>query len=183
MGEKSFIQSSTGLLSTIEYKGKGYFSGKAHTFIANITGSFHSHILARKLLTLRLGPASTPLYTIEGQWTKNSTFTAIAPAAKNSTGKKVGDLFLECDKIPRQEIVVKPFEEQGENETRKLWRDVAEGIRSQDFNKAQQAKVKIEVSRELELNRDINSDVLFLFLVGTTRKEKSRARLWYSIRD
>ncbi|TFY65551.1 hypothetical protein EVG20_g5532 [Dentipellis fragilis] len=35
--EMSYIQSSSGWLSTIEYKGKGYFSGKSHTYKATVT--------------------------------------------------------------------------------------------------------------------------------------------------
>lgn len=52
----SYIASSTGWVSTIEYKGKGYFSGKSHTFKAVVTA-----------------PHSTqPAHTIEGLWHETS---------------------------------------------------------------------------------------------------------------
>ena len=35
--ETSYIQSSSGWLSTIKYRGKGYFSGKSHTFKTDLT--------------------------------------------------------------------------------------------------------------------------------------------------
>ena len=40
---------------------------------------------------------------------------------------------------------VKSCEEQGEFESRKVWKEVADGIRKGDFASAQEAKVKIEV--------------------------------------
>ncbi|KAG1839332.1 hypothetical protein DFJ58DRAFT_733407 [Suillus subalutaceus] len=43
LAETGYIQSSTGWLSTIEYKGKGYFSGKSHTFKATLTPPSHIH--------------------------------------------------------------------------------------------------------------------------------------------
>jgi len=49
--DTSYISSSTGYLATIEYKGKGYFSGKAHSFKAVLNG-----------------PDASTVDTYEGQW-------------------------------------------------------------------------------------------------------------------
>ena len=47
---------------------------------------------------------------------------------------------------PKEEVTVKPIEEQGEWETRKLWELVAKGIRTGDYDLASREKTKIEVS-------------------------------------
>lgn len=46
---------------------------------------------------------------------------------------------------PKEEVSVKPIEEQGEMETQKLWQNVAKGIRAGDFNAVTKEKSKIEV--------------------------------------
>ncbi|KAG1866003.1 hypothetical protein F4604DRAFT_1682993 [Suillus subluteus] len=43
LAETSYVQCSTWWLSTIESKGKGYFSGKSHTFKATLTPPSHIH--------------------------------------------------------------------------------------------------------------------------------------------
>lgn len=122
--DHSYIQASHGLTTTINYSGKGssflfsipahylpfslgYFSGKSHTFAA----------------TIGPGPSSSsPLYSIEGTWTATSNF------AKPTKEGKEGQLFLNAaiDRIP---ITVKDLAEQGEFESRKVWKDTADGIR------------------------------------------------------
>ncbi|ORX36095.1 hypothetical protein BD324DRAFT_630144 [Kockovaella imperatae] len=52
LADSSAIQSSTGFTAAIDYKGKGYFSGKSHTFKATLTQDGHKN-----------------LQTYEGQWT------------------------------------------------------------------------------------------------------------------
>ena len=46
---------------------------------------------------------------------------------------------------PKEEVTVKPVEEQGEWESRKLWAPVANGIREGDFEIASREKSRIEV--------------------------------------
>jgi len=110
----SWIASSSGWVSSIEYKGKGYFSGKSHTFKALVTPPGSTH----------------PAHTIEGLWHETS---------KMSTGEPFTDV-----RGPKEEITVKPIEEQGEWETRNLWRHVATGIRTGDYEAASKEKTKIE---------------------------------------
>lgn len=116
LAETSYIQSSTGWLSTIEYKGKGYFSGKSHTFKATLTPPSHVH---------------TSPHVIEGTW--------------HTTSKELhsGVTFHDVTS-PKEEITVAPVEQQGEWESRKLWHGVATGIREGDFESAATFKGKIE---------------------------------------
>ncbi|CED85611.1 Oxysterol-binding protein [Phaffia rhodozyma] len=118
--DSSFIQSSSGYSSLIHYSGKGYITGKAHTFKATMSD-----------------PKGHVLLTAEGQWDKTSKL------AKSS------EVFTDAT-VPKEEVSVVDLTYQGEYESRKLWSEVADGIRTGDFDRASRAKTQIEVSqREL----------------------------------
>jgi len=114
LAETSWIQSSTGWQSTIEYKGKGYFSGKLHSFKATIKPPTSQH----------------KPEVIEGTW--------------HTTSKTPNGLVFHDVTAPKQEVTVKPLEEQTEWESRKLWSAVAKGIREGDFETASREKTTIE---------------------------------------
>jgi len=121
LADSSYIQSSTGLTSSITYVGAGWVSGKAHTF----------------KLAIGTGPdPKTPLYEVEGQWTGASHY------AKKS--KHAGDIFFDTVAEPTGPIVVQPIENQGEFESRRVWKAVADGIRKGDFDAASVAKTTLE---------------------------------------
>ncbi|CAE6407384.1 unnamed protein product [Rhizoctonia solani] len=113
--DTSYIASSTGYVSTIKYEGKGYFSGKAHSFKANLDG-----------------PGGETIDTYEGQWDTKSH----AKSNKNMAFTDVSG--------PKEEVTVGPVEDMNEWETRKLWKLVAKGIREGDFVAASEEKSRIE---------------------------------------
>ncbi|KAG8751714.1 Oxysterol binding protein [Ceratobasidium sp. 428] len=113
--DTSYIASSTGYVSTIEYKGKGYFSGKAHSFKATLTG-----------------PEGNTIDVVEGQWDT-------VAHSKNNKNMAFTDVTT-----PKEEVSVGSLEEMSEWETRKLWRNVAKGIREGDFESASKDKSRIE---------------------------------------
>ncbi|KZV71738.1 Oxysterol-binding protein [Peniophora sp. CONT] len=113
--DTSYIQSSDGWTSTIEYKGRGYFSGKTHQFKASVAKS---------------GSWSAK-HTIDGLWHASSKF---------STGQGFHDVSTQ----PKEEVIVAPLDTQNDWESRKLWRAVAKGIRDGDFDTASREKTKIE---------------------------------------
>lgn len=118
----SYICSTTGYLATINYSGKGYFSGKSHTYKAEI-----SHVSQPK----------SPFYTIEGEWSAVSKFKGKSPdGSSNAT-------FWDAS-TPRREVEVAPVDQQGDSESRKVWKKVADGIRSGDFDTASREKSRIE---------------------------------------
>ncbi len=122
----SHIASSTGYLATINYSGRGYFSGKAHSFKATVS------------------PISQPtsaLYTVEGEWAAKSKFKG-----KGTDGSGKDGLFWDAE-TAREEVTVKPIAEQGPLESRKVWEKTAEGIRTGNFDLASKDKSRIEVSR------------------------------------
>lgn len=117
LAETSYIQSSTGWLSTIEYKGKGYFGGKSHQFKAVLTPPGSNN--AKR--------------TFEGLWHTTSKDVKTSEVFTNVEG-------------PKEEVTVASLEEMNEWESRKLWQFVAKGIREGDFETASREKSKIEVS-------------------------------------
>lgn len=114
LADTSAIQSSDGYTAHIEYKGRGYFSGKAHSFKATVT------------------KGSTTIQTYEGQWDGVSHI-----------GSSKGPVFFDASK-PKTEIQVTPVDTQGPWESRKLWQTVANGIRSGDYDAAGKDKSRIE---------------------------------------
>ncbi|KAG8918503.1 Oxysterol binding protein [Tulasnella sp. 417] len=110
----SWIASSSGWVSNIEYKGKGWVSGKSHQYKALVTPP----------------GSSNAAHTLEGLWHETS---------KDSRGVPFHDV-----RGPKEEVSVKDLEEQDDMETRKLWQHVAKGIRTGDFEAASREKSKIE---------------------------------------
>ncbi|SGZ04864.1 BQ5605_C032g11094 [Microbotryum silenes-dioicae] len=118
--DSSLIQSSTGYQTSLEFRGKGWVSGKAHAFTATVTNAGHT------------------VYVIDGLWTGESHFI-------KGSKSRIGELFL--DTAPdRSPIEVKPISEQSEYESRRAWKEVADGIRKGDFDTASAAKSRIENS-------------------------------------
>ncbi|CEG72427.1 hypothetical protein RMATCC62417_07988 [Rhizopus microsporus] len=113
----SFIHSTSGYFASIEYTTKGWISGEVHHFKATIT---HETL-------------ATPTI-IEGQWTGKSTLTK---------DKKTQD-FLELTTMERPQQIVKPVDEQGELESRRVWRKVSEALRAGDYATASAEKSAIE---------------------------------------
>ncbi|TCD62831.1 Oxysterol binding protein [Steccherinum ochraceum] len=113
--EFSYIQSSSGWLSTVEYKGKGYFSGKSHQIKAILTPP----------------GSNNAKHTFEGLWHTTTKDLRTGATFTDVTG-------------PKEEVTVASVEQQNEWESRRLWMNVAKGIREGDFEVAAREKSKIE---------------------------------------
>jgi len=121
LSEQSYIVGG-GFVGVIEYKGKGYFSGKSHSFKATLTPQ------------PGMGGATKEII-IEGTWHQNSKFHA----GGHGTFHDVS--------APKEEVTAVGGEatgEMGPMETRKLWELVAKGIREGDFELASREKSRIE---------------------------------------
>lgn len=83
-----------------------------------------------------------PLYVIDGQWTETSKYS------KGTKGNKAreGAPFLDVARSASawKALTVKPVSEQGPMESRRVWFDVAEGIKKGQFEDATAAKMKLE---------------------------------------
>lgn len=94
----------------------GYFSGKPHMFTAKVS----EH------------PKSSSTYTVEGQWNGPSK---VSSSSGNLDAFKSGSAFLDAGKEKYPEIKTRDIGEQDELESRKVWKDVADGIRKGDFDR------------------------------------------------
>ncbi|KAG6853455.1 hypothetical protein C0991_004242 [Blastosporella zonata] len=127
LAETSYILGG-GFVGTIEYKGKGYFSGKSHSFKAHIAPA------------PGMGGAGAEEHIVEGTWHEKSKFT-------KGGSKHVESNFHDVSHDGKKEVSPLGGEEDGsmgEFETRNLWAAVAKGIREGDFETASREKGRIE---------------------------------------
>ncbi|KXN85194.1 Protein KES1, partial [Leucoagaricus sp. SymC.cos] len=127
-----------GFLSTIEYKGKGYFTGKSHQIKATVTP------------LPGMGGSAPKEQVVEGLWHERSKFTK-GPHASSSTGD-----FHDVVSKSKDIITAVGGEKdgsQGEYETRKLWNLVAKGIREGDYELAARDKSRIE-NEQRQMRKD-----------------------------
>lgn len=110
-----------GHITTIEYKGKGYFSGKSHSF---------------KATTVPMpgqGGAGPKEIIVDGTWHETSKFV------KGGAGS-----FYYAQGHKEEVLPLEWSTELGEYETRRLWFLVAKGIKEGDFDLASREKSRIE---------------------------------------
>lgn len=129
------IVSSTGYLATINYTGKGYFSGKAHSFKACVSP---------------LNQPTSALYSIEGDWAGKSFFKGKSP------DRSSGSLFWDAN-TERRKVQVSPIEDQGPLESRRVWMTVADGIKKQDYDTASRDKSRIENEQREKRKRELST--------------------------
>ncbi|CAL9731180.1 oxysterol-binding protein homolog 4 [Monosporozyma unispora] len=121
--DKSYIQSSCGMIWRIEYSGKGYFSGQKNSFKANLY--VNSTVMEKE---------GKPIYTVSGQWSGASTIL--------DGSKEV--LFSDISRYQPHSLQVKPIDNQHDLESRKAWDDVAKAIELGDMKLISQTKNKLE---------------------------------------
>ncbi|KXN87506.1 Protein KES1 [Leucoagaricus sp. SymC.cos] len=127
-----------GFLSTIEYKGKGYFAGKSHQIKATV------------IPLPGMGGSAPKKQVVKGLWHEKSKFTK-GPHVSSSTGD-----FHDVVSKSKEIITAVGGEKdgsQGEYETRKLWNLVAKGIREGDYELATRDKNRIE-NEQRQMRKD-----------------------------
>ncbi|KAK9373584.1 uncharacterized protein V1513DRAFT_459589 [Lipomyces chichibuensis] len=126
--QKTLIQSSSGYRASIEYSGKGYFSGKKNTFKAKLYAPDESSLL----------------YTISGQWSGNSTIV--------NEKKESDSAFYDATEHKVVPLIVKPLVQQAEYESRRAWEKVATAVQVMDYDTIHVEKSKIE-NQQRELRK------------------------------
>ena len=128
---RSYIQSSSGILTVFDFSGRGYFSGRKNSFKARIFKNAINFHMKKE-----------PVYTICGQWSGLSTIT------KNEIPNTICNVpFYDSNRTLVEHLIVKPIEEQHPLESRNAWKEVAEAIRLQDFGLIGKAKSALENSQ------------------------------------
>lgn len=130
--EKSYIQSSFGMIWCIEYSGKGYFSGQRNSFKASLF-----------LDSSTMRSKGRPLYVVDGQWSGVST-------VRDGGNGSRSVLFSDINKYRPHTLSVKPIGKQHDLESRRAWDDVAKAIELGDMKLISQTKNRLEnAQREL----------------------------------
>lgn len=123
LNKSSYIVSSSGYTSRIDYSGAGWVSGTKNTLSA-IT---YPHGKEKS--------KSDILYKAEGSWTDKF-------AIKDAKGIVVEE--YNAKKEPRTELKVASIEDQDPLESRRAWKKVADAIQKGDMNTVSSQKTKIE---------------------------------------
>ncbi|KAF9151483.1 glycerol ethanol, ferric requiring protein [Linnemannia schmuckeri] len=153
----TYIVSSAGQMTTIEYSTKGYFSGERHSFKA----------------TLKPIEGGSAFYTAQGVWSGVSNYTNVKT---NTTS-----LFFDSDTDKSVAPELKPQAEMGDLESHKLWSQVTNAINSKDYSTASRVKAQIEeAQRALAKARkekgETQADALKVFeLVSEDNDETGKA--------
>lgn len=124
LGKYIQIASSSGYLAKVDFSGRGWLSGKKNTFIATLWKEGQ-------------GSESSPLYTVDGQWSESFS---IKEGSKK--GKDI-EKFSPSD-IKIHKLVVPPIEEQDIFESRKAWAAVSKAILKPDMDATAHYKSRIE---------------------------------------
>ncbi|KAI0178508.1 Oxysterol-binding protein [Hypoxylon sp. FL1284] len=116
----SYIRSSSGYTSRINYSSKGWVKGKSNSFTATLYADDNE---------------KDPLYVLEGQW--NGSYTI-----KDGKGKLLDTVDL--GSLQRTPLLVAPVESQHPLESRRAWKHVADAINANDVFAVGHEKSKIE---------------------------------------
>ncbi|KAF9577643.1 Oxysterol binding protein, partial [Lunasporangiospora selenospora] len=141
----TYIVSSTGLLATIEYSTRGYFSGERHSFKATLKS---------------LEDDDDLFYTAQGVWKGVSNFTDM----------KTGETKLFFDSNSDQSVPpeIVSVSEMGALESHKLWANVTNAINARDYATASREKTQIEeaqraLARARKEKGETQADALVVF--------------------
>ncbi|KAI1375483.1 Oxysterol-binding protein [Hypoxylon crocopeplum] len=116
----SYIRSSSGHTSRINYSCKGWLKGKSNSFTATLYADHDE---------------DNPLYVLEGQWSDSYTI-------KNAKGKILDTVNLAS--LQRTPLQVAPIESQHPLESRRAWKQVVDAIHANDIFAVGHEKSKIE---------------------------------------
>ena len=119
--QSSYIRSSTGFVSKIDYSGRGWLSGKKNSLVARLYAKEQEN---------------DELYKIDGQWSR----VFIIHDMKK---KKVLET-IDTTAMKTTPLQVAPIAEQDPLESRRAWQKVAEAIRKGDMDKTSAEKSAIE---------------------------------------
>ena len=121
LNKSTYIVSSTGFTSRVDYSGKGWVSGKRNSFTAALYPS---------------GREKDVLYTVEGQWSDKFEI-------KDTRTKKIVETY-NAKSAPKTPLTVAPISEQDPLESRRAWSKVAAAITKGDMDTTSAEKSLIE---------------------------------------
>lgn len=121
LNKSTYIISTSGYTSRVDYSGKGWLSGKKNSF----TAVMYPH-----------GREKDAIYTVEGQWSDKFEI-------KDTRSKKIVETY-NAKNTPKTPLTVAPLESQDPLESRRAWRKVADAITKGDMDRTSVEKSLIE---------------------------------------
>lgn len=158
----SYIRSSSGYTSRIEYASRGWLKGKSNSFVAtlyreeeeedndNDGAAAAAEGGKKKKKSKQQQPK--PLYTLEGRWCDGYT-------VKDARGRTTETVDL--TRLRRTPLRVAPLDQQHPLESRRAWRHVADAIRRNDVGACGAEKGRVENAQR-----------------ALRREEKAAGRVW-----
>lgn len=138
LGDHMYVKcAKTGFEADIEFKTKGFILG-AYDAIEGI---------------IKNSNTSEQLYTISGKW------NGVMEIKDLKSGKK--NVLFDASTAILCKPKVRPFEEQWEYESRKLWKPTIDGLSKRDHNIATEEKFKVENEQRLRAKKRIEEGVEF----------------------
>jgi len=136
----SYITSSTGFTSKIDYEGKGMFgTGQRNAFTASL---------------YQTSKPDNVLFEADGAWNDKFTFYDVRNGGKRKEIESYDTSVLRP--VP---LTLNSLEEQDPWESRRAWADTIAGIKANDWDKTSQAKNKLEeAQRELRRKREAKNE-------------------------
>ncbi len=127
MGDHSIVKCpSTGLIADVEFKTKGFISGTYNAIFGEIKNESTGEVL----------------YELTGKWNEVMEIKDVR------TGKK--SVFFDAFTAKPVAPKVRPIEEQGEFESRRLWKKVTDALGQRDHEVATEEKYQIENSQRVK---------------------------------
>ncbi|KAL1311431.1 hypothetical protein AAFC00_001592 [Neodothiora populina] len=120
LNKSTYIISSTGYTSRVDYSGKGWLSGKKNSFTATMFPN---------------GKEKDVIYTVEGQWSEKFEIKDAHKRLVESYNAKAQ---------PKTPLQVAPIDEQHPLESRRAWKKVADAIQRGDMDATTAEKSLIE---------------------------------------
>ncbi|KAI0473576.1 Oxysterol-binding protein [Xylariaceae sp. FL0804] len=133
----SYIRSSAGFTTRVEYSGKGWLKGQSHSFVATVCRDGPQK--QEKKDGKDKDNKDHPLYLVEGRWSDGYT---VRDGRRGGGGAVLETVDL--GRLRRAPLQVAPVERQHPLESRRVWRDVAGAIRANDIFAVGHAKGRIE---------------------------------------
>ncbi|KAH9903754.1 Oxysterol-binding protein [Xylariomycetidae sp. FL2044] len=143
----SYIRSSSGYTSRIEYSGRGWLRGRSNGFVATL---YRDDDRDKDKDDDNNSSRKRPLYTLEGRWSEGYTIKENNNSRRQERGpQQAVEVDLSSSSVAggrsrRTEIQVPPLEKQHPLESRRAWQHVARAIRDNDVRAVGHEKSKIE---------------------------------------
>ncbi|KAG0376697.1 Oxysterol binding protein [Mortierella sp. AD032] len=155
----TYIVSSAGLISSIEYSTKGYFSGERNSFKAT-------------LKSLDEDDDDEPFYTAQGVWSGVSDYVDLRK------GDGEPQLFFDAGEDMPVAPELRPKDEMGDLESHKLWSKVTHAINIKDYGTASREKSRIEdaqrvLAKARKESGETQADALKIFVLVDEDSDKT----------